>query len=178
MFNHNLAIGKIPVLSFLTYAGFIFVVVLALAITSMRYTTLTGLQAYAPDLFLSFQDIFPAQPEEVLATYNCPTRASLPANRPAVNHTANACFIFPHSSAFHLINIIIKYNRIQETSFYSEYLQVNQLIAQWETPPTILKTGDQRTLTLQWDRGDYLVTAVIPKTLGTSVVRLVTFTHK
>jgi hypothetical protein len=130
------------------------------------------------DPFVTYAAILPGMSSEALRAFTCQGAPKPTEGRMAHVPQPPCSIIPPHGSVFHLITVETREEQIKEVTFYSAYLQINELMQEFGSPHSVLRSEDHQSFTFTWLRGDYEVIAVVSPPLGSTLVRLVTFTGK
>lgn len=126
------------------------------------------------DPFLPYRMILPGASDDVLVDFGCQSVAKPPAGYKIVS-PPSPCSIFPKSnSLYHLVTVETRDSRVSAVTFYSQFLQIDQLMQQLGEPQTIIRSKGKHSFTFKWDSGDYEVVAVVAPPLGSTYVRIVT----
>lgn len=127
------------------------------------------------DPFLPYETIIPGARQEALTDFNCQANR----NSVYVSNLTHLCSIVPpDNSVYRRINVTVQNGHIDEVLFYSADLDSRGLIDHWGDPISIERNTSDQRLTLMWDRGSYLVTAIVGMTPGSTVIRLVVLKQK
>jgi hypothetical protein len=123
------------------------------------------------DVFASYQGLMPGQ---MLAELDGISRLQSP---PVPGwHSSEVYALFPQNSAFHAITFEANQGAISSVNFFSDSLQLGDLIAQWDEPDSSRRAANGQTITLGWDEGDYHISAVAYLLGQQPHVRLVSLT--
>lgn len=120
--------------------------------------------------FASYDSMMPGSPEAVLDEYRC--------QRTFDRNSMPSCSIMPEDGPFHLISAGARNGSISEVSFFSESLQLGDLIHQWGAPDSYHRSSSGRATTLVWERGTYQFLATLPLRGTQPHVRVVTMRLK
>lgn len=132
-----------------------------------------------PDPFVAYQSIMPGASSETLPAFNCRTVPSPLMNGMPVEPSSKHCDItLKDNLLFHLISIEFRDERVEEVTFYSMGLEVDDLMQRWGDPQGVLRANNHEAYTLSWDRGDYIASAVVSRPPSSTVVGLITFKVK
>ncbi len=116
--------------------------------------------------FALYGSIVPGRPSAALDEFRC--------QRAFDRNAAPSCSIFPKDGVFHLIGVTTRENVIAELSFFSESLQLGDLIHQWGDPDSMHRSENGRAITLVWDRGTHQFSATMTLRGTQPHVRVVT----
>jgi hypothetical protein len=153
---------------------------LALSLFTLALAVVTGARSVrlglASDPFNPYEKLMPGTPTEGLAAFHCQT-SSQPSAGPMANTAQTPCSIIPpNGSLFHLVTVGVHHETISEVTFYSSYLQIDELMRHWGNPDSTLRSDDRQSFTFRWNRDGYKAVAVMSPPLGSTVVRLVRLT--
>jgi hypothetical protein len=97
--------------------------------------------------FANYDSMLPGGAEAVLDEYRC--------HRIFDRNSTPSCSIVPEDGPFHLISAAARNGTILEVSFFSQSLQLGDLIHQWGEPDSYQRSSNGRATTLTWERGTY-----------------------
>jgi hypothetical protein len=127
---------------------------------------LTANLANPDNPFALYTSIMPGHSLAGLDEHNCQSAFDRNSTPP--------CSIIPDNGPFHLISITRRNDIITEASFYSETLQLGDLIHQWGDPVSMHRNENGRAITLIWDTGTHLYSATMALRGSQPHVRVVT----
>jgi hypothetical protein len=116
--------------------------------------------------FTNYDSMMPGGSEAVLDEYRC--------QRPFDRNSTPPCSIMPADGPFHLINATTRNGGITEVNFFSESLQLVDLIHQWGEPDSLHRSESGQATMLVWNMGTQQILATLPLYRTQPHVRLVT----
>jgi hypothetical protein len=123
------------------------------------------------DPFMQYQALLPGQSMQGVEGAACELRPS--ADRVPSN-LHKFCAVFPTQGPFHLINVTVQRGVIVEAQFFSESLQLGDLLYQWDEPHFTRRAVSGHTITLLWQNADLSAAATLPLRSLPAHVRVVT----
>jgi hypothetical protein len=127
----------------------------ALFILATRSGAILSGQAASPSQpFAVYDSILPGRPSAALDGFRCQQAFDRNSTPP--------CSILPEGGLFHLINVTTRQGKITEVNFFSESLQLGDLLHQWGEPDSMNRSGNARATTLVWNTGTHQFLATLP----------------
>jgi hypothetical protein len=111
--------------------------------------------------FAPYQDFVPGQQLAELDLTDCSQASSWEGQVP----NRRICALFPEDGPLNMVFVDASADVITEVRFYSESLQLGDLIAQWQEPDSYIHGRFERTVTrsriLLWNKENYTVSAIV-----------------
>ena len=131
----------------------IFVLALAMRTAAILFSPLD-----ITDVFLPYEAIMPGYTRAALGDYDCQINQEQEYLRSTFgNPPPHECDILPEQGAFQAIAVAFQDDHIQTLSFYSDTLQLGNLIQRWGIP--VVVRAHHQEIALSWDSGTYMVRA-------------------
>ena len=110
-------------------------------------------------VFAAYQNVLPGRS---LSDLELPDQMDcLPGpSEPVQYQNRTYCGLFLDDGPIDLVVVEAEHDLITGVRYYSESLQLGELIAQWQEPEQRLRGGAGRTMKFTWEKGDYTITAV------------------
>jgi hypothetical protein len=118
------------------------------------------------DPFAPYRSILPGQPAAALDNYDC--------LRAYDRNLTPPCSILPDGGPFHLVLVTTRQDTIVELSFFSQTLQLGDLIHPWGEPTSMHRNEHGRAITLIWSAGTNVYSATMALRGTQPHVRVVT----
>jgi hypothetical protein len=190
--NHNTIVLHIPVVpeginersSICTFRRLPWYVLLPLHLTLMFFVLALTVRAAAilvspldiTDVFLPYEAIMPSSTMAALGDYDCHINQEWEDIRYSfVNPPPHECNILPEQGAFQAITVALQDDHIQTLVFYSDTLQLGNLIEHWGLP--VVARAHHQEMALCWDLGTYTVRASALHRFDGTPLRMVVITR-